>query len=60
MILACNCSNTAQDELYGRGMRLFNERTNNKPPRCTVCGRDAKGSSGAVKGNSAPAKKKKG
>lgn len=44
MIMRCTCDHKGQDALHGRGMRVFNERTNNKAARCTVCGKDGKAS----------------
>ena len=35
-ILKCNCEHKSQDELYGKGMRVFNKST--KGLRCTICG----------------------
>ena len=41
-VMNCSCQHEAQDKLYGRGMRLFNECTVNGRDgyRCTVCGRE--------------------
>lgn len=36
MILSCNCVHLVQDELYGKGKRVFNKKKDNKY-RCTVC-----------------------
>lgn len=42
-VLSCTCEHRAQDRLYGKGKRLFNERAadqkNSRSFRCTVCGR---------------------
>lgn len=38
-IMQCNCSHTWQDKQYGKGLRVFNKRQNDKDGyRCTVCG----------------------
>lgn len=42
MILKCNCSNSYQDKLYGKGMRIHNICSKDpriKQARCTVCGK---------------------
>lgn len=41
-VMKCNCQHESQDELYGKGMRLFNECTVNGKDgyRCTVCGKE--------------------
>ncbi len=41
----CNCKNDFQDERYGKGNRLHNERggKNRGSYRCTVCGNEASG-----------------
>lgn len=38
----CNCESKFQDELYGKGMRVYNirEGKGNGKARCTVCGRE--------------------
>lgn len=38
----CNCESKFQDELYGKGMRVYNVREGkgNGKARCTVCGRE--------------------
>lgn len=36
-IMRCTCKHEFQDEVYGKGMRLFNEGI--KHYTCTVCGR---------------------
>ena len=42
--LRCSCVSEFQDELYGKGIRLFNEMGSNKGKvtgyRCTVCGKE--------------------
>jgi len=41
----CNCVSEFQDERYGRGIRVFNERiagNKNIGWRCTVCGKEIK------------------
>lgn len=44
--LKCSCSNSYQDAVYGKGIRIMNEVTkaNNKPGvktfRCTVCSKE--------------------
>ena len=36
-----NCESKYQDEKYGKGNRVHNERRDKtKAPRCTVCGRE--------------------
>ena len=36
-----NCKSEYQDEKYGKGKRVHNERGDKKKsPRCTVCGRE--------------------
>lgn len=40
-IAKCDCKSEFQDQLYGKGMRLFNLRDQKKHPhegKCTVCG----------------------
>uniref|UniRef100_A0A6M3LKJ7 Uncharacterized protein n=1 Tax=viral metagenome TaxID=1070528 RepID=A0A6M3LKJ7_9ZZZZ len=41
VIMKCDCKNTAQDDLYGEGMRVHNmcsvNKVENKNARCTVC-----------------------
>lgn len=37
----CNCTGPAaeyQNKVYGKGMRLHNEKLGNKGAKCTVCG----------------------
>ena len=44
MILKCDCYNKYQDELHGKGMRVYNYPCKSKATgkytaaRCTVCG----------------------
>lgn len=44
--MQCNCKSEFQDQLYGKNMRLFNSRGDNKGKttgyRCTVCGKEVK------------------
>lgn len=44
--LKCGCKSEFQDELYGKGIRLFNNCGDNKGKvtayRCTVCGKEQK------------------
>lgn len=53
MILPCTCEHKAQDELHGKGMRVFNwaKNANNKQGgyRCTVCGKVKSGEKPVVK-----------
>ena len=37
-VLKCKCSHEAQDEIYGKGMRLHNHANKDDKWRCTVCG----------------------
>lgn len=39
-ILPCNCESKFQDELYGKGKRLYNVSQGKKKneAKCTVCG----------------------
>ena len=43
MILPCNCSHNSQDELYGKGNRVYNKCKSTSSGmdkyRCTVCGK---------------------
>ena len=43
-VMQCNCKHDSQDQLYGKGMRVFNEigKTGNDGYRCTVCGKEIK------------------
>ena len=41
-VFKCVCQHEGQDEIYGKGMRLFNARGKEEKLdgyRCTVCGR---------------------
>lgn len=42
----CTCKSEFQDNMYGKGMRLFNTCGDNKGKvtgyRCTVCGKEIK------------------
>jgi len=41
VVKQCNCKGPAaefQDRVYGKGMRLHNERYDGKGSKCTVCG----------------------
>ncbi len=49
-VKGCGCKHPMQDEMYGDGKRLMNERASGGL-RCTVCGKD-------VADNATPAKKK--
>ena len=41
MIKKCDCESKFQDEKYGKGMRIHNERAGkNGGYRCTVCGKE--------------------
>lgn len=42
-IMACSCQHPSQDELYGKGMRLWNRLGESDSYRCTVCGNTNKG-----------------
>jgi hypothetical protein len=42
-ILPCNCVHKGQDDLHGKGNRVFNEElrganSNERSMKCTVCG----------------------
>ena len=42
-ILTCTCSHAGQDEMYGKGRRLFNPTGKNQTSdnyRCTICGKE--------------------
>lgn len=41
IIKQCVCKSDFQDQRYGKGKRVFNVRPEGRPPRCTVCGREA-------------------
>ena len=36
-ILKCTCKHEGQDELHGKGMRVFNSTSKDDTYRCTVC-----------------------
>ena len=41
----CTCKSEFQDQHYGKGIRVFNERTSGSKNigwRCTVCGKELK------------------
>ena len=41
MIRKCDCKHKFQDEKYGKGMRVHNERAGKDGGcRCTVCGKE--------------------
>jgi len=45
MIKKCSCKHEYQDKIYGKGYRVFNEKTEgpsrkHKGYRCTVCGKE--------------------
>lgn len=43
--LKCSCKSEFQDQLYGKGIRLFNECISGSKVtgyRCTVCGKEIK------------------
>jgi len=48
-IMACQCSHSSQDEMYGPGMRLWNRLGDSDSYRCTVCGNTNKGAVGKKK-----------
>lgn len=37
VIKKCTCKSHQQDEMYGEGMRLYNESSKGGVQRCTVC-----------------------
>lgn len=42
-VMRCNCQHEFQDEVYGPGMRLFNEKVSGNKVngyKCTVCGKE--------------------
>ena len=44
-IFQCTCKNEFQDQVYGKGYRLFNPKGKGEKVdgyRCTVCGREIK------------------
>jgi hypothetical protein len=42
-IMACSCQHPGQDEIYGKGMRLWNRLGDSDSYRCTVCNNTNKG-----------------
>ena len=36
-IMPCSCQHQSQDEIYGKGMRLWNRMGDSDNYRCTVC-----------------------
>lgn len=42
-IMTCSCQHASQDELYGKGLRLWNRLGESDSYRCTVCGNTNKG-----------------
>lgn len=48
-IITCSCQHSSQDELYGKGMRLWNRLGESDSYRCTVCGNTSKGAVGKKK-----------
>ena len=48
-IMPCQCSHSSQDEMYGKGMRLWNRLGDSDSYRCTVCGNTNKGAVGKKK-----------
>lgn len=38
MIKRCNCTHPYQDKVYGKGMRVHNEKDKTPNEECTVCG----------------------
>lgn len=41
-ILKCSCEHTYQDQIYGKGNRVFNAMGSDGKFRCTVCGKEIK------------------
>jgi len=41
-VTSCSCENKSQDEMYGKGNRVFNKAGGKGAVkwRCTVCGKD--------------------
>lgn len=37
-LITCVCKHEGQDEMYGKGKRVFNPAPSKKAFRCTVCG----------------------
>lgn len=54
---ACKCKHTYQDEVYGKGVRVFNYAGGSW--RCTVCSHEIKASDTEVKGAKSEKDKKK-
>lgn len=51
-IFACNCVSEFQDQVYGKGYRLFNPKGKGSKVdgyRCTVCGREIRENEGRRK-----------
>jgi hypothetical protein len=48
-IMTCSCQHAGQDELYGKGLRLWNRLGESDSYRCTVCGNTNKGAVGKKK-----------
>lgn len=48
-IMSCQCSHSSQDEMYGPGMRLWNQLGDSDSYRCIVCGNTNKGAVGKKK-----------
>lgn len=51
-IFACTCKSDFQDELYGKGNRLFNPKGKGEKIdgyRCTVCGKEIRTGEGKRK-----------
>lgn len=48
-IMQCSCTHQSQDEMYGKGMRLWNQLGDSDSYRCTVCGNTNKGAVGKKK-----------
>ena len=42
-IMTCSCQHPGQDEMYGKGMRLWNRLGDSDSYRCTVCNNTNKG-----------------
>lgn len=39
IIQRCDCIHAFQDKVYGKGLRVKNNRPGSNPPKCTVCGK---------------------
>lgn len=48
-IMQCSCTHQSQDEMYGKGMRVWNQLGDSDSYRCTVCGNTNKGASNSKK-----------